>query len=192
MDGMDAILKVLGLDVTNLIEMSGQTPSAKDSSPTLESVPLVEHGASMKPTFGKNEILAESQFPKVLLHRLKAEHPEKRTAWVRFIAIRANAALAAPMYPRLSNGSVLLLDRHYCSFAACREDETNPYLVCKKQTLMVRWVEMQGSNLSLRPDRSEYPLDFIRIDRKHPLTSCIVGRVVYIGTEFEEPRVLEN
>jgi hypothetical protein len=48
---------------------------------------------------------------------------------------------------------------------------------------MVRWVEMQGTQLCLRPERNDYPLDFICIDRKNPLTSCIVGRVAHVATE---------
>ena len=186
-EGMDAILKVLGLDVTSLIAMSGRTPSATDCSPTLESVPLVEHKAAMNPTLGRNEILSELWFTKLLLRRLEAEPPEKRTDWVRFIAIKADAVVAAPMHPRLSNGSVVLVDRFYCLPSGHQQAEPNLYLIRKEQALMVRWIEMQGSNLSLRPDRSEYPLDFICIDRKHPLTSCIVGRVAHIGTEIDNP-----
>jgi transcriptional regulator with XRE-family HTH domain len=183
MDRQDAILNVLGLDVMSLIEMSEQTPSP--NSPTsIESVPLIEHKAAMNPSFGKNEILGELGFTTILLRRLTADPPEKRTAWVRFIAIRADAALAAPMHPRLSNGSVLLVDRHYCSLSGYQRDEPNLYLLRKDQMLMVRWLEMQGDNLSLRPDSSEHPLDFIAIDRKHPLTSCVVGRVAHIATEL--------
>ncbi len=185
-NGMDTILKVLGLDVMSLIAISGLTPSPKDRS-TRDGVPLVDHRATMNPTFGKDEILGELGFTKALLRRLKAEPSEKRTAWVRFIAIRADAALAAPMHPRLSNGSVLLVDRHYCSLTKYQKDEPNLYLIRKEQMLMVRWTEMQGSNLCLRPDRSEYPLDFITVDKKHPLTSCIVGRVVQITTELDSP-----
>lgn len=186
-DAMDTILKVLGLDVTTLIAMSGQTLSPKDCSTALESVPLVEQRAAMKSTFGKNEILGKLGFTKVLLRRLKADRPEKRTDWVRFIAIMADAALAAPMRPRFTNGSVLLVDRHYCSLAGHEKDEPNLYLIRKEQTLMVRWIEVQGSNLCLRPESSEYPLDFIYIDRKNPLTFCIVGRVVQITTELDSP-----
>jgi transcriptional regulator with XRE-family HTH domain len=187
-DGMDAILKVLGLDVQRLIAMSEQTtPFPKECSATLESVPIIQHRAAMNPAFAKDAILGEQGFTKILLRRLKAVPPEKRTAWVRFIAIRADAALAAPMHPRLSNGSVLLVDRHYCSLDGYQKDEPNLYLIRKGEALMVRWIEMQGTNLSLRPDSSEHPLDFISIDRKIPLTSCIVGRVVHIGTALDCP-----
>lgn len=186
-DGIDAILNVLGLDVTSLVAMSGQTPSAKSCSTTIESVPLIEHKAAMNPAIGKNEILAEIGFAKVLLRRLKADPPEKRTDWVRFIAIRVDTALAAPMHPRLSSDSVLLLDRHHCSLAGYQKGEPNLYMIRKEQSLMVRWIEMQGSNLCLRPDSSECPLDFICINKKNPLTSCIVGRVVHIATELDSP-----
>jgi transcriptional regulator with XRE-family HTH domain len=186
-EGMDAILKVLGLDVADLLSMSRQTPSMKQCSPTLESVPLVALKAAMNRTFGKSDILEQLEFTKILLRRSKVDTPEKRTAWVRFIAIRADAALAAPMHPRLANGSVLLVDRHYCSLIAHQKDEPNLYLIRKERTLMVRWIEMHGSNLLLRPDSSAHPLDFICIDRKHPLTSFIAGRVVYIGTELDIP-----
>jgi transcriptional regulator with XRE-family HTH domain len=186
-DGMDAILKVLGLDVTSLLAMPGQTPSPKDCSTTLESVPLIQLRAAMNPTFAKDDLRGELGFTKSLLRRLNADSIEVRKPWVRFIAIRADGALAAPMHPRLSNGSVVLVDRHYCSLAEYQKNEPNLYLIRKEQTLMVRWIEMQGGNLCLRPDSSEYPLDFICIDRKNPLTSCIVGRVAHIATELGSP-----
>jgi hypothetical protein len=54
----------------------------------------------------------------------------------------------------------------------------------KGETLLVRWVEMQGTNLCLRPESKDCSLDFIPVDRKNPLTSCIVGRVAHIATEL--------
>ena len=184
-EAMDALLNVLGLDVRRLMAMSEQTtPSPKDSSSTLESVPLIQHGAAMNPTFGKDEILGELGYTKTLVRQLKAEPTDTRKPWVRFIAVRADAALAAPMNPRLSNGSVLLVDRHYCSLAWHPKGGQNLYLIRKEQTLMVRWAAMQGTQLCLRPDRNEYPLAFIYIDRTNPLASCMVGRVVHIATEF--------
>jgi len=66
----------------------------------------------------------------------------------------------------------------------CRKDEPNLYMLRKGEKLLVRWVEMHGAALCLRPDNSEYPLDFISIYRKNPLDSCIVGRVAHIATEL--------
>jgi transcriptional regulator with XRE-family HTH domain len=183
-EGMDAILNVLGLDVTRLIPMSEQTRSSQDSSSPLDSVPMIQHRAAMNPTFGRNDILGELGFTKVLLRRLSADHTDARAPWVRFVAVRADTAFAAPMYPRFENGSVLLVDRHYYSLVEHRQGHANLYLIRKEDTLMVRWVEMQGTQLCLRPEGSEYPLDFISIDRKNPLTSCIVGRVAHIATEL--------
>lgn len=183
-EGMDSILNALGLDVTRLVAMSKHTPDRKDCSPTLDSVPLIQHQAAMNPIFGKHEILGQLGFSKVLLRRLKEESTDARKQWIRFIAIKADASLAAPMHPRVSNGSVLLVDRHYSSMAGYHKDDLNLYLVCSGETLMVRWAEMQGTQLCLRPESSDHPLDFIRIDRKKPLTSYIVGRVAHVGTEL--------
>ena len=83
----------------------------------------------------------------------------------------------------VENGSVLLIDRHYCSLDGHRKDEPNLYLIRKEEVRMVRWVEMQGNQLCLRPERNDYPLDFIHIDKKNPIESCIVGRVAHIATE---------
>ncbi len=187
-DGTDAILNALGLDVMSLIAMSEQTtPSPKHCSTTLESVPLIKHRAAMSPTFGKDEILGELGYARLLARRLSVEPTHARTQWIRFIAIRAGAALAAPMYPRFEKGSVLLVDRYRCSLSGHRENGPNLCLVRKGAAVMVRWAEMLDNLLCLRPDRSEYPLDYIPVAKNNPLTSCIVGRVLHIATEFDNP-----
>jgi plasmid maintenance system antidote protein VapI len=183
-DAMDAVLTLLGLDVERLIGISERTRLPGDSSTTLESVPMIQHRAAMNPTFGENDILGKLGFTKVLLRRLHVEESEARAPWVRFVAVRADTAFAAPMYPRFENGSVLLIDRHYCSLVEHRKDQPNLYLIRKEDALMVRWVEMQGTQLCLRPETSKYPLDFVCINKNHPLTSCIVGRVAHIATEL--------
>ncbi len=186
-DAMDAILKVLGLDVQRLIAMSGETRSAKDSSNAVESVPMIQLRAAMNLNFGKDDVLGELGFAKAMLRRLKAEPTDARKSWVRFVAIRADAALAAPMLPRFSIGSILLVDRHYCSLDEHRKNEPNLYLIRKGETLLARWVKIQGTQLCLRPELSAYPLDFMCIDKKNPLTSCVVGRVAHIATELGCP-----
>jgi hypothetical protein len=185
---MDAILNALGLDVMSLIAMSEQpTPSPQNSSTSLKTVPLIQQRAAMSPTFGKDEILEELAYATTLVRPLSVEPTHARMPWLRFIAIRADAALAAPMYPRFEKGSVLLVDRYCCSLSGHRENGSNLYLVRMGRAVMVRWAEMMGNLLCLRPDRSEYPLDFISVARKNPRTSCIVGRVVHIATEFGNP-----
>lgn len=179
---MDAILNKLGITVEQLVAVAEQPQARKESAPTIESVPLIQLEAAMNPTFSNGEIFGQLGFTTLLLRQLKADCPEKRKPWVRFIAVRADNALSAAMNPRVENGSVLLIDRHSCSLARWK-GETNLYLVRKGEALMVRRVELQSTQLCLRPDNSEYPLDFISIDRKNPLVSCIVGRVAHIATE---------
>jgi transcriptional regulator with XRE-family HTH domain len=181
--GMDSVLTALGLDVADLLAMSGQKRVGMDCATTLENVPLIQLGAAMRPTFAKDEILGELGFNKLLLRRLKAVPADQRRSWARFVAIRANNALAAQMHPRFSNGSVLLVDRHCCMLTEYRKDGPNLYMTRKEKVYMVRWAEMHGTQLCLRPECSKYPLDFICIDRKTTLASCIVGRVAHITTE---------
>jgi transcriptional regulator with XRE-family HTH domain len=182
-DAMDAILNALGINVEQLVSVIDQTQIRKESSSATESVPLIQHRAAMSPTFASDQVLGTVGFTKALLRRLKAEPPDTRKLWVRFFAVNAGKALSAPMKPRLESRSVLLIDRHYCSLNEHRKDEPNLYLICKEQTLMVRWLEMQSTQLCLRPERNDYPLDFISIDRKNPIESSIVGRVAHIATE---------
>ena len=114
---------------------------------------------------------------------LKTEESDTRKKWFRFVAVRADAGLAAPMYPRFRNGSVLLIDRHYCSLAGYRKDEPNLIYALQGRgtySSVGRNAELQ---LCLRPERNDYPLDFISVDRKNPLESCIVGRVAHVATE---------
>jgi transcriptional regulator with XRE-family HTH domain len=85
-DGMDAVLNVLGLDVTRLIPMSDQTRSPKDSSTTLESVPMIQHRAAMNPTFGNSLAIVWSTVG--LIGSLDKPH-------VRFWRLRARKA---PVY----------------------------------------------------------------------------------------------
>src|ERR1017187_3086958 len=62
-EAMDALLNVLGLDVHSLMAMSEQTTaSPNDPSATLESVPIIQPRAAMKPAFAKDEILGELGF----------------------------------------------------------------------------------------------------------------------------------
>jgi hypothetical protein len=115
-----------------------------------ESVPVIHPKAAMNPTFASDDLQETTGFTKALLRRLKTEPPETRKLWVRFIAVKADKALSAPMSPRVQNGSVLLVDRHYCSLDEHLKNGPNLYLIHKDEVCMVRRVEMQGSQLCLR------------------------------------------
>ncbi len=182
-EAMDGILKVLGLNVEQLVAAADQTQVRKEPSSAIESVPLIQLQAAMNPTFASDEVLGRIGFTTAFLRRLKAEQPDTRKLWVRFITVKADKALSTPVSPSVQSRSVLLIDRHYCSLDEHRKDVPNMYLIRKDAVSMVRWVEMQGTHLCLRPERNDYPLDFISIDRKNSIQSCIVGRVAHIATE---------
>ncbi len=138
----------------------------------------------MNPTFANGQVLGTIGFTRSQLRRLEAVPPDTRKLWVRFIAVKADKALSTPMSPRVESGSVLLIDRHYCSLDNHSNDKPNLYLIRKDEVCMVRWVEMQGTQLCLRPERNDYPLDFISINGKNQLESCIVGRLAHVATDI--------
>jgi transcriptional regulator with XRE-family HTH domain len=179
---MDALLNVLGINVEHLVAAGDQTRGQKEST-AIECVPVIHFQAAMNPTFASDEVLGKTEFAKALLRQVKAEPPDARKLWVRFVAVRADNSLSAPMHPRLAKGSILLIDRHHCSLDEHRKDEPNLYLILREGKLMVRWAEMHASQLCLRPESINYPLHFIAIDRKNPAPSFIVGRLAHIATE---------
>ncbi len=180
---LDAILQALGLNVQQLIAAPDQTRVPRHSSVAPESVPLIHPRAAMNPAFANDEFVGKIGITMALLRRLKAETPDTRRLWARFVAVKADRSLSTPMNPRVENGSVLLVDRHYCSLAAYRKDAPNLYLIRNDGVLMFRRVQAHGTLLCLRPENSGFPLGFITINPKKPLTSCIVGRVAHIATE---------
>jgi hypothetical protein len=65
------------------------------------------------------------------------------------------------VYPRLMPGTTLLIDRHYNSLKPYRKSEFNMYAVLKNDTCAVRYVEVAGSHLILRPHNQSSPIEVI-------------------------------
>ena len=181
---MDSILGALGIDVSSLLNLPVVPQDFRAVSSPVHDVPLIRFSATMTPTFWDDEILGKCPFPTTLLQRLRTDETEQRRAWIRFLAVKADASLAAPMRPWLADGAILLVDRHYCSLNAYRKHRPNMYLIRLGEELSVRWVQLQGRQLCLRPERTDYPLEFVEISKQHSLRACIVGRVAHVGMEM--------
>jgi phage repressor protein C with HTH and peptisase S24 domain len=87
------------------------------------------------------------------------------------------------MYPRLLPGATLLIDRHYTSLKPYRKNEQNMYAVARNGTCTIKYVEVQGGNLILRPHNQAYPVDVIGIEEGKTHADYIIGRVCYVGIE---------
>ena len=87
------------------------------------------------------------------------------------------------MYPRLLPGATVLIDRHYNSLKPYRKGETNMYAVNKDGACTVKYVELAGNNLILRPHNQAYPVEVMPIEADKKPTDYIVGRVCHVGIE---------
>ena len=87
------------------------------------------------------------------------------------------------MYPRLLPGSTVLIDRHYNSLKPYRKGQSNMYAVNKNSALAIRYVELAGKHLVLRPHNQSYPVEVMAIEDGKRACDYLVGRVSYVGVE---------
>jgi len=98
------------------------------------------------------------------------------------VAVRADAD-AMIMYPRLLPGATILVDRHYNSMQPYRRGELNLYAVYVNDACKIRYVEVAGENLVLRPHNQSYSVEIVPLEQGHTAADYLIGRVCYIGME---------
>jgi Peptidase S24-like len=187
LEGMDIVLKVQHLSVLDLIDpaevnkRASILPPAKDE---FQDVLLVDGKVAATEarimSMNVKEIL---KFKKVFLHSLRREMETARDRWERFVLIKVDAHEGMSMYPRLLPGATVLVDRHYNSLKPYRKGEFNMYAVNKNGACTVKYVEVAGRQVLLRPHNQAYPVDVLRVeDGKNP-ADYLVGRVCHVGLE---------
>ena len=87
------------------------------------------------------------------------------------------------MYPRLMPGATLLIDRHYNALTPYRKGEFNMYAVLKNDTCAVKYVEVAGNHLILRPQNQSSPLEVVDIAEAKRPADYLVGRICHVGME---------
>jgi SOS-response transcriptional repressor LexA len=112
-----------------------------------------------------------------------AERLAERKEWTRFVLIKVDAKEGMSMWPRLNPGATLLIDRHYNSLRPYRKGERNIYAVRKDDGCTVKYVELAGSALVLRPHNPDYPVEVLQIEEGRTAADLIVGRVAHVSME---------
>ena len=187
LEGMDKVLSVQHLSVLDLLdpaEVNKRASILPPSSDAFENVLLADASiAATHPLISAMQVAEILKFKKTFLRKLKPETEGDRSAWLRFVLIKLDAREALPMYPRLVPGSTLLLDRHYNSLKPYRKGEFNMYAVLKNDTCAVRYVEVAGNHLILRPHNQSSPIEVITIKEGKSAADYLVGRVCQVGSE---------
>jgi hypothetical protein len=187
LEGMDKVLSVQRLSVLDLLdpeEVNKRATILPPSDDEFDNV-IVTDGPtaatqSMIVSMNVKEIL---KFKKTFLKKLRAETEGHREQWERFVLIKVDGEETMSMYPRLMPGATLLLDRHYDSLKPYRKGEFNLYAVLKNNDCTVRYVEVAGNQLILRPHNQSYPIEAIPIEGGKSAADYLVGRVCLIGIE---------
>ncbi|HEV2698229.1 MAG TPA: S24 family peptidase [Terriglobales bacterium] len=185
LEGMDRVLNVQRLSVLDLLDPSEVNKRATIPPPSddeFENVFVVDgQTAAERPLVMSMHVREIQKFKKNFLRRLRAEGPDRRD-WERFVAMKADGD-ALSMCPRLLPGATMLIDRHYTSLQPYRKGEHNMYAVQVKAQCKVRYVELAGSSMVLRPHNQSYAVEVIPMEDKQSISDFVVGRVCYVGME---------
>jgi len=187
LEGMDKVLAVQHLSVLDLLdpaEVNRRASIVPPSGDEFEHVLVTEPAtAATQPLITAMHVKEILKFRKSFLRRLRASPVGGRSAWQRFVVIMLDAREAAYMHPRFDAGATLLLDRHYNSLTPYRKAERNVYAVLKNGTCAIRYVEVAGNQLVLRPHSQSSPVEVIPIEDGKTRADYLVGRVCYVGME---------
>ncbi|MGH9508729.1 MAG: S24 family peptidase [Terriglobales bacterium] len=189
MGGMDKMLVVQHLSVLDLLdpaEVNKRASILPPSEDDFENVLLVDGSvAAGEPLVTSENVKEILKFKKDFLQRLRPEMESPRSDWRRFVMVKVDERDGMSMYPRLLPGATVLIDRHYDSLNPYRKGEPNMYAVKKDGGCTVKYVELAGNNLVLRPHNQSYLVDVLPIEEGKTVSDYIVGRVCQVAIAFE-------
>jgi hypothetical protein len=187
LEGMDKVLRVQHLSVLDLLdpdEVNKRASILPPSEDEFENVLLVDGAiAATEPLVMSMNVKEILKFKKTFLRGLRAETEGRRDDWERFVILQIDARDGMSMYPRLLPGATVLIDRHYNSLKPYRKGETNMYAVNKDGASTIKYVELAGNNLVLRPHNQAYPVEVMPLEADKNASSYLVDRVCYVGIE---------
>ena len=184
LEGLDRVLAAQNLSVDQLmpVDIAGSAEPVREAT---HPVPVVSASTAMEEAEVRPAAVIETLYvPAATLAESRARPSGRRAHWQRFVAIRANAQQAAAMEPVLLPGSVVMLDRHYNSVAPYRGQQRTLFAVRSGAGLALRYVELDGGSLVLRPLSVEYPVQVIAVRRAESAADYVVGRVVLALNEL--------
>ena len=188
LEAMDRVLGTQRISVLDLLsprEINMRASIVPPSDDDFENILLVDAAvAARDPMIMQSQVRDFLKFKKAFLKRLRPSVRGKdRSGWRRFVLFKLDAREGMSMYPRLLPGATVLIDRHYNSLVPYRKGESNMYAVARNGGCTVKYVELSGRNLVLRPHNQSYPVDVLDMQRGSDSEQYIVGRVCHISIE---------
>jgi hypothetical protein len=184
---MDRVLDAMRWSVVDLMEDAELQPRVERMSPPAddyENVALVEGANGLaQPIVAAHHVREVLKFKRSFLRRLRPDAASARAQWQRFVLVKVDSREGMSMYPRMMPGATLLIDRHYNSLHPYRRAERNMYAVRSAGGWTIKYVEVAGKTLVLRPENQEYPVSVVSIGENEPATDYILGRVCHVAIE---------
>jgi hypothetical protein len=184
--GMDKVLQVQHFSILDLIdpvELNKRASIPPPSEDDFENVLLVEGEIASEPHIMNRNVREIVKFKRGFLRKLRPEMEGNRSGWERFVLIRADGREGMSMYPRLMPGATVLVDRHYNSLKPYRRNDSNMSAVIRGGTCTLKYVEISGRNLVLRPQNSVYPVEVMPMAEGKAPAHYIIGRICHVGIE---------
>jgi hypothetical protein len=187
LEGMDRVLNVQHLSILDLLdpaEINKRASVPPPSEDEFDNIFVVDAAiAATQPLIMSMNVREIQKFKRSFLRHLRPDTHGKRRDWERFVAIKVDTD-AMSMHPRLQPGAIVLIDRHYNSLQPYRRGELNMYAVRANDTCRIRYVEMAGENLVLRPHNQSYSVEILSLANGYSASDCLVGRVCHVGMEI--------
>jgi hypothetical protein len=185
-EGMDKVLSVARLSILDLLdpgEVNRRSTVAPSREEEFENVGIVEGINAARPIILNMHVIGVHKFKKTFLQKLRPETEGRRERWERFIVVKADGREGMSMFPRLLPGAAVLVDRHYNSLRPYRKHDMNMYAVSRNGNCTLKYVELAGSNLILRPHNHAYPVEVMALQKGRTVYEYIIGRVCHVGIE---------
>jgi Peptidase S24-like len=186
-EGMDKVLNVQRLSILDLLdpgEINKRASIPPPSDDDFENVLLVEGPvAARQPLILSMKVKDILKLKKSFLRKLRPETEGDRESWERFVIIRPDGREGMSMYPRLLPGAAVLIDRHYNSLKPYRKGESNMYAVARNGDCTLKYVEVAGRHLVLRPHNQAYPVEVMAMEPGKKVHDYLIGRICYVGIE---------
>jgi transcriptional regulator with XRE-family HTH domain len=212
LSALDKMLKAIGLSVYDLLnphELGRFAAVPPGADQEYADVPLVEGRiAAGSEVVVNEEVIEVLKFRKAFLSRVRPDPAAPtgrgdragatrpgRKEWTRFVLIKVDHKEGMSMWPRLSPGCTLLVDRHYNSLRPYRKNDRNMYAVRKGDGCTVKYVELARGGpeasgrgdgrdvLILRPHNADYPVEVLPIEEGQTYADLVIGRVAHVAVE---------
>lgn len=186
LEAMDRVLAAQHLSVLDLLdpsEINKRATILPPSNDCFQNVRVVDgRVAAAQPVIMSMMVKQILKFRTSFLRSLRPGLEGDRETWERFLAISVDAREGMSMFPRLLPGATVILDRHYNSLKRYRKGESNMYAVRKADgNCSLRYLEVVGENLLLRPHNPAYPVQLMTIEPGYSPSDYIVGRICHVG-----------